>query len=141
LPEGTPSGNEAVVFDEGPIFALAWLRGFGHETMRSPRSDQWWQASLAEWARAIDAIVVLDAPDSTLATRIRSRSQPHEVKDFSDPAISAWMGRFRVALGWVLTELTARGGPVVVRLATDKTPPERVAEQVLQELAGRRHAS
>lgn len=140
LLEGTPVGNATIIFDEGPIFVLAWLRGFGHETMRSRRSERWWQASLAEWARTIDAIVVLDAPDSILATRIRTRSQPHEVKDFSDPAIAAWMARFRIALAWVLAELTARGGPVIVRLATDQTSPERAAERVLQEVAGRRHA-
>ena len=75
-----------------------------------------------------------------MATRIRTRSQPHEIKDFSDPAISVWMERFRTALAWVLTELAAQGGPVVVRLATDQTPPERIAERVLQELEERRHA-
>lgn len=140
LRQGSWAGNEAIVFDEGPIFALAWLRGFGHETMRSRRSEKWWQATLAEWAPVIDAIVVLDAPDSTLATRIRTRQQPHEVKEFSDPAISAWMARFRTALGWVLAELAAQGGPVVLRLATDQTPPEGAAERVLHELEGRRHA-
>ncbi|MEP7227789.1 MAG: hypothetical protein ABI785_10545 [Gemmatimonadales bacterium] len=140
LRQRTGAGNEAILFDEGPIFALAWLRGFGHETMRSGLSEKWWQASLAEWAGVIDAIVVLDAPDSTLATRIRTRSQSHEVKDFCDPEFSAWMGRFRTALAWVLAELAAQGGPVVLRLATDQTPPERVAERVLEELEGRRHA-
>jgi hypothetical protein len=140
LQQETQAGSGAIIFDEGPIFVLAWLRGFGHETMRSERSERWWQASLAEWAGAIDAIVVLDAPDSTLATRIRTRSQPHEVKDFPDPAISAWMGRFRVALAWVLTELAARGGPVVVRLTTEQTPPDLAAERILQVLEGRRHA-
>ncbi|MEO8089578.1 MAG: AAA family ATPase [Gemmatimonadales bacterium] len=140
LQQGAQTGSEAIVFDEGPIFVLAWLRGFGHETMRNGKSEQWWEASLAEWSRMIDAIVVLDAPDTTLAARIRTRSQPHEVKDFSDPAIAAWIARFRIALDWVLAEMTARGGPVIVRLTTDQTPPERAAERVLQELAGRRHA-
>ena len=140
LRQGSLGSEEAIVFDEGPIFALAWLRGFGHETMRSRPSERWWQMALAEWAGAIDAIVVLDAPDATLARRIRARPQPHEVKEFSDPEISAWMARFRAALGWVLAELAAQGGPVVLRLATDRTSPERVAERLLQELDGRRHA-
>lgn len=140
LRQGNRARNEAMVFDEGPIFALAWLRGFGHETMRSGRSERWWHTTLAEWAQLIDAIVVLDAPDSTLATRIRTRPQLHEVKEFSDPAISAWMARFRAALGWVLAGLAVRGGPVILRLATDQIPPERAAQRVLQELEGRRHA-
>jgi hypothetical protein len=135
LRQETAASNEAILFDEGPIFALAWLRGFGHETMRSGPSERWWQTALAEWAEAIDVIVVLDAPDSTLATRIRTRPQPHEVREFSDPAISAWMARFRQALDWVLAEMTRLGGPPVVRLSSEE-PADRIAERVVNALSG-----
>jgi hypothetical protein len=119
-----------VVFDEGPIFALAWLRGFGHEVMRSEASRTWWQAALREWAELMDVVVVVEASDALLARRIRTRPDAHEVKEFSDPEIVAWMARFREALSWVLAGLAAQGGPTVLRVTTDREPPEILAERV-----------
>jgi broad-specificity NMP kinase len=126
--------NTQVVFDEGPIFALAWLRGFGHESMRSDVSDAWWRLTLSQWARTVDIIVVLDAPDSVLAHRIRTRPMWHEVKQASDPEISIWMARFRAALNWVLAGLAVEGGPAVIRMTTDQEQPERIAERVAAAL-------
>ena len=119
-----------MLFDEGPIFALAWLRGFGHEIMRSPATEVWWQAMLRDWAPVMDLVVVVEADDALLARRIRTRPHPHEVKEFSDPAIVAWMARFRSALSWVLAGLERNGGPVVLRVTTEREPPEILAERV-----------
>lgn len=119
-----------LVFDEGPVFALAWLRGFGHESMRSETAEEWWRATLRDWASVLDAVVVLDAPDSLLAQRIRTRPDSHEVKQASDPEISVWMGRFRVALDWVLDGMARHGGPLVLRVTTDQKGPDGLAELV-----------
>jgi broad-specificity NMP kinase len=125
-----PPCGQVVVFDEGPIFALAWLRGFGHEVMRGEASEAWWQTTLREWAELMDAVVVVEANDALLARRIRTRPHAHEVKEFSDPEIVAWMARFRAALSWVLDGLAAEGGPAVLRVTTDREPPELLAERV-----------
>ena len=122
--------TRVVLFDEGPVFALAWLRGFGHEVLRSKASEAWWQTTLRDWAELMDAVVVVEANDALLARRIRTRPHDHEVKEFSDPEIVAWMARFREALSWVLAGLTAEGGPAVLRVTTDREPPEMLAERV-----------
>jgi len=129
-----PPSPAVVVFDEGPIFALAWLRGFGHEALRQQPSAAWWAMALREWAAAMDAVIVLDAPDHLLAARIRARAHPHEVKEFPDIEIACWMARFRQALEWVLTEMTRHGGPAVVRLSSQNEPVERIAARVVQQL-------
>jgi hypothetical protein len=126
--------GKPVIFDEGPVFALARLRGFGHPVMRSLAADPWWQSTISCWAELIDVVVVLDAPDTLLAERIRARAIDHEVKLASDPEISVWMARFREALDWVLGELTKENGPVVVRLETAALPPQELAQQVLETL-------
>lgn len=135
-----PHDNEVVVFDEGPIFALAWLRGFGHETLRQQPSAEWWRMTLREWASLVDAVVVLDAPDHVLAARIRARPHPHEVKEYPDTEFVQWMARFRVALEWVLTEMACHGGPAVVRLSSQEEPAGRIAERVVSQLRGTPHA-
>jgi hypothetical protein len=128
------SFSETVIFDEGPIFALAWLRGFGHETLRSDRAAGWWRTALRDWAAVIDAVVVLEASDSILARRIRARPDAHEIKDFPEPEIFRWIARFRDALEWVLAGMARHGGPAVLRVSTGQEPAERIAGQLLQSL-------
>lgn len=132
--------NEVLVFDEGPIFALAWLRGFGHETFRQQPSAEWWRKAFRDWASLMDAVVVLDAPDPVLAARIRARAHPHEVKEYPDAEIARWMARFRQALEWVLTGMAGFGAPAVVRLSSQEEPADQIAERVVHQLRGMPHA-
>ncbi|HEV8176870.1 MAG TPA: hypothetical protein VGP44_04210 [Gemmatimonadales bacterium] len=134
-----PASSAVLIFDEGPVFVLAWLRGFGHEALRQQPSAAWWETALREWASAMDAVIVLDAPDQLLAARIRARAHPHEVKEFPDPEIARWMARFREALEWVLNEMGRHGGPAVVRLSSRDEPADRIAERVVQQLRGTHH--
>jgi hypothetical protein len=133
---GSPFAGEALIFDEGPVFALAWLRGFGHETLRQNPSAEWWRTALSEWASVMDAVVVLDAPDHLLAARIRARPHPHEVKEFPEPEIARWMARFRHSLDWVLAGMARHGGPPVLRLSSREEPAERIADRLAKELRG-----
>jgi hypothetical protein len=127
---GAKPSARMVLFDEGPVFALVWLRGFGHDVMRSQASEAWWQTTFRDWAKLMDVVVVVEANDALLARRIRTRPHAHEVKELSDPEIVAWMARFRAALTWVLAGLAAEGGPTVLRVTTDREPPEILAERV-----------
>ena len=122
--------EQLMIFDEGPIFALAWLRGFGHERLRSPSFDWWWQGTLKQWSRVVDAVVVLDAPDSVLAQRIRARPEWHEVKHSPDGYIVGWMERFRAALDWVLAGMLEHGRPLVVRIRTEQEDAESLSQRV-----------
>ena len=134
LPRLRSAGRPALIFDEGPIFALAWLRGFGHESLRSATAEAWWQVTLHEWAATVDTVVVLDASDELVAHRIKTRPEWHEIKHASDQHIGIWIGRFRAALQWVLAGLTVNGGPAVVRIHTDERQPDHIAEQVMAAL-------
>jgi broad-specificity NMP kinase len=127
-------GERVVIFDEGPIFALAWLRGFGHATLRSPASEAWWRTAFRDWGAVIDTVVVLEASDDLLAGRIRNRPEAHEVKEFPDQEIALWIARFREALDWVLAGMVQHGGPTVLRLSTDSQPAEYLAGRILESL-------
>jgi hypothetical protein len=129
-----------LLFDEGPIFALTWLRGFGHPVMRSEASEPWWRATFGEWKSLVSTILVLDAPDELLARRIRSRPEEHEIKQASDTEVAAWVGRFREALEWVLENLELGSGTTVVRLESGSETPEQIAERALAAIEGHVHA-
>jgi hypothetical protein len=135
----TPAGPATQVFDEGPLFSLVWLRGFGHETMRAELTADWWRGAIREWASLIDVVIVLDAPDLLLAQRIRARSRDHEAKGFPDQEIVRWMARFRHALEWVLSEMSRHGGPAIIRLSSEDQAAERIAEHIAEELSRNTH--
>jgi hypothetical protein len=103
--------------------------------MRAEPTDEWWHVTIQDWASLIDVVVVLDAPDTVLAQRIRARAHDHEVKEFPDHDIALWMARFRCALEWVLSEMTRHGGPRVIRLTSADHGSAQIAERITQELS------
>ena len=136
-----PERNGALtVLDEGPVFALSWLRVWGDGCITNGRFDAWWQRTLDHWAERLHTIVLLDAADPLLAERIRVRAQPHRYKDESAGEISRFSAVFRRAFAWVLAGLASRGGPRVVALPSDSMTPSELAEQILAVLQEAVHA-
>ena len=132
LPEVT-RGRGLVVLDEGPVFALTWLRVYGGERLAgSAAYARWVQRTLAAWARVLDAVVWLDASDPVLAQRIRSRVKPHRVKHQSDPEIAAFAARYRTEFASVILALTHLNGTKRLTVSAEAAGPEALAAQVLQ---------
>ncbi|HWS87567.1 MAG TPA: hypothetical protein VN282_11425 [Pyrinomonadaceae bacterium] len=122
-----------LLLDEGTVFALAKLRVFG----RAGLAGEEQLARMSErWARRLDAVVWLDAPDEVLARRIRAREKPHRMKGRSDEEIASFIARYRQAYERVVEELRARRALKVIRVSTDTGTPEEIAEQVLAGIAG-----
>ena len=127
-----------VVLDEGPVFALSWLRVFGHPRLQNGRAEPWWLATYAVWAALLDRLVLLDAPEPALTSRIRERNKPADIfRAMSDEEIGDVVGRYRIGFERVLTGLARAGGPPPVTLATTETTPGRLGDAVLELLAER----
>lgn len=124
-------GYRAIVLDEGPVYMLSRLRVFGGEAIQGLSFEKWWQSAINQWANTVDAIVWLDAKDSVLAHRIRERDQPYPLKDISDSSISRFFARYRVAFERVISELTAGGGPEVIKFSTDQETTAQIANRIL----------
>ena len=127
-----------LLLDEGTIFALVKLLAFGDNAKsngngngRSNHLDAWTQSLLNRWARRLDAVIWLDAPDEVLAERIRSRGKSHRVKDKSDAEIFAFLARYRESYERVISELNARHGLKVIRFSTEHYSLEEMADQIL----------
>lgn len=130
-----------VVLDEGPVFALAWLRLFGHQRRRNDVLAPWWQQTLQEWAAALDVVVLVNAPDAVLVERIRTRARPHRVKQRTDAEIGAFLAAYRAAFDDVIAALTAQHGVQVVTLDSDGEVIDRTVERLLDLLEGRVHVA
>jgi len=124
----------AIVLDEGPVFTLARLAAFpagGPAT----RLDAYRTAWRERWARTLDLVVWLDAPDAVLVSRIRGRGKAHRVKRADDAAAAEFLRRYRAAYAGVLAELEAAGVRVLA-LDTQRETPEAAAERVLAAIRG-----
>lgn len=133
----TAGEGPVVVLDHGPVFRLAQLAEFGPPATDAPAFRRWWEESVRRWARLLDAVVVLDAPDDVLTYRIRSREQQHAVKTAEDSAVRVFLGRYRSAFERVLSRLTAAaehcGSPLEVLIVpTDGAGPAVLAERLDQ---------
>lgn len=131
------AGTRLVLLDEGPVFALAWLQVYGQDRLRHAAMAAWWRDAAQEWARALDTVVVLDAPDPVLAQRVRGRTQSHSMKQKSDADIARFTAAYRTAFARVLEALhTAGQGHVrILTLRSEGESVDGVAAQLLKLLA------
>ena len=141
LARGPAQHVPLVVLDEGPVFALAWLRMFGHQRRRSDALAPWRQQALEQWAAALDLVVLVNAPDAVLVERIRARAKPHRVKHSTDEEIGAFLAAYRGAFEEVITGLTAQSGVQVVTLDSDDEALDRTVARLLELLEGHVHVA
>ena len=128
-------GYEALVLDEGTIFALAKLRAFATEVgaTDSDDSDTRMNNLFDGQASLLNAVIWLDASDDVLARRIRERDKPHRVKNGSDAEIQNHLARYRDSFEQVVSELSKRNGLKVLKFSTDTVPLEEIAATVLSQ--------
>jgi shikimate kinase len=132
-------GYQALLLDEGNVFALAKLRAFGCGDALANSSTDWMQSLANKVAPVIDAVIWLDAPDSVLARRIRERDKDHRMKKKSDAEIQKHLSLYRSSFERVVDELKKRNGHNlrVFRFSTDQMPMEQIAAKVLMQARAR----
>jgi hypothetical protein len=122
------NGYRTMIIEEGPVFGLTWLEVF-YESSDDPWRALWRRRERDQWASALDTVVRLDAPDSELARRIRSRAKEHMVKNSPDEEIEAFMTRFRSKFDQVIGDMAARGR-ITVQSLTSGGPLTDEAERL-----------
>jgi hypothetical protein len=120
-----------LLLDEGPIYMLARMRMLRGPALEVPAVRAWMQSTVAWWARELDLIVLLDAPDAQLVRRIRTRSQPPPIVANDDRELLGFLARYRVVFEQITGELSAAGTVRVVRIGT-----EAAAESVARRIRG-----
>ena len=131
------SGNHrAIIFDEGPVYMLSRIQVLGHDALKTDCFEEWWQASVSQWANLVDVIVWLDADDSILAQRLRARNQPYPIKDRTDRSLREFLARYRSAFERVISELTACDGPRVITFTTHNESVKQIADKLICGLDG-----
>lgn len=97
-------GGTTILLDEGPVFAMSWLDlAIAQRGGKVP--EKWRRRALARWARLLDTVILVDAPDTKLAGRIRTRAKRHRMAKGSDVAIQRFANGFRNAFARVINDL------------------------------------
>ncbi len=122
------------VVDQGPVYTLTVLAGFGSECTKGQCFVNWWGKTLKEWAKTLDLIIWLDAPDEVLLERIRNRDKRHLVKDKSDQEAIDFLAQCRTVYKQIIGKLAVDGGPKVLCYDTSQCPLTRIVEDILTAL-------
>ncbi len=130
--DGRPSGT--VVLDQGPVFALACLEWGRKPVTQSSRYEAWQRRMVERWSLELDAIVLLDASDETLLTRIDDREQKHDVKGVHRAQGLELVERHRRAYGQVLAQIEELGRPRLLRYDTATMPAAAIAAEIAETL-------
>jgi len=131
------TGNGTVVIlDQGPVFMLAKLYGFGPENLKSQALKKWWKKIYLQWADTLDMVVCLDTSDAILLQRIRAREVWHGFKNLSESEAIEILARFREAHNEVLSGLmVGERGPNVLCFDTAKKSQDEIVENLLIQLS------
>lgn len=127
-----PSSNgKIVLLDQGPVFRMATLYGFGPTLLKSEESKTWWHNLYKQWASALDLIIFLDTSDTILMERINTRTKKHDIRGKSELETQKYLMQYRMSFKDVLTELSLCDGPTVLEFDTSKISIEKIADEVL----------
>ncbi len=75
-------GKRTMIFDQGPIYKLAWLYLFG-AVQYSQTASRWWHNMANAWAEYLTHCVSLTASVPVLLERVHNRESSHHLKGLS----------------------------------------------------------
>ena len=122
------------LFDHGPIYILVQLGEFGPPLVSSRDFQAWWRAARSNWARALDLVVWLEAPDTVLLPRIDARDQRHAVKHKPVETAGEFLARYRKGYEELLDEMGDEGHFRLMRFDTSRVPLAAMTEEVLSAI-------
>ena len=131
------AGATLAVFDHGPLFRIARLRAFGPRLVESAAFRRWSEAAVRRWARLLEAVVWLDAPDALLAERIDARDERHRMKGREAGETRRFLAHYRATYDALLAEFAAAGGPEPIRVDTSREAPDAIAARLLVRFGDR----
>jgi shikimate kinase len=132
-------GSRVVVVEDGPALILSWLRSAAHRSATNGGMAPWWSGVVRRWAKTVDVVVFLDAPETVLTQRVLARPQSNPFKDRPESELAEALERSRTAYGEVLSDLGALDGPPVLAFRTDQQSVAEITEQLMLTLAGQRN--
>ncbi|HEX6924636.1 MAG TPA: hypothetical protein VF167_04375 [Longimicrobiaceae bacterium] len=125
------------VLDQGPVYLLSILqRALRHDGRNSRLYLRYWNGTLQFWADALRMIVLLEATDDVLLTRMHERGTPHSYLAHGSEEARRALSADRRSREDILNALKERNPELrVLRFDSGADPPGVLAGRILEELA------
>jgi hypothetical protein len=131
-----PKADRILVFDQGPLYLLS------RPSLNGTSLRAWRERTIDDWACILSMVVVLDAPDETLAARINERAKWHRLKGTAETEAVGDIVAARRRYDALADAFAARPhAPELIRFDTSECTPDRIADEVLAALAAPRRAA
>lgn len=122
---------DLILLDHGPVFRMAMLNAFGPPRLQEHSAKPWWKAMFQQWAKRLDFVVWLDAPDSVLQQRIDYRERDHAVKGQSIRDVTEFLRRYRESYHYILECLQKESELAILSFDSSKTTLDQMEKQIL----------
>ena len=126
--------NKVIILDQGPVYLLTETSEFGPKYLKRQNAQGFWRGLYSRWAVMLDMIIWLDAVDTDLIKRIRSRDKDHVVKDESVDTTLEFLARYRKAYERTISNLSANhSGLKVFRFDTSQQSTDEIVNTLVFE--------
>jgi len=117
------------------VYLMAEMRDFGPEYLKGKAAKRIWQDLYSRWASILDMIVWLDAENSDLLKRIRTRDQEHVVKNSSESTMVDFLERYRKDYQFTVSSLCQEKPELrVLKFDTGKQRTHDIVDSMLSEI-------
>lgn len=123
--------KEILLWDEGPIALHAFLRVRIGKCRNQFIVDRILDMNIRKIARVLDGMIWLDAPDQILIQRVRSRPQPHMLKNRSWDDACRFYGQYRCVYEQMIITWKNHGVQML-QVMTNQCTPDEVEKRVFE---------
>jgi shikimate kinase len=124
--------DAVVLLDQGPVFLLARLYAPGPESLKIQGTEKWWDGAINRWSSTLDAVVWLDASDTILVERIRTRNKWHLVKEKPEQEVFEFLAHYRTSYEYVISMLASNNGCLkILRYDTARESLDEIVNRIL----------
>lgn len=123
--------GKVIILDQGPVHILSDLQRFGPKNLNS-MIPRWWNKTCQVWVDTLNIVICLDAPDSVLLNRIRSRAKNHGCKSETDEKAISFLNKCRTTQEKTLASMHFNSsGPEVICFDTSQVSLNEATEKIL----------
>jgi len=128
LPRSDKKAHEGYIYDQGPLFAIAWLKVFGVGG-QSSFIVRLLANILVDRLTVMDCLVVLEADVDILMERIKSRGTMHDLLAIDGSEAGRFLDDYRKEFGYLIETAKDLGVQVLI-IDTSNSTQASIADEV-----------
>ncbi len=127
--------QKTFIVDQGAIFIISYFKIWGPRSLFRQNMRDWWDTVYKKWSKVLNLIILLDAKDELLVSRINTRPQEHLMKGMPDQISVDWLENYRNTYAEILDELLSFNQDILlVRIDSGEHSADEIINRIVPEL-------